>query len=192
LLVEQADLDHSCRLPERGLKAMSLKKVAKMTAWSLGAAALVIGTGLILSQTPGSDSSERKARLPSSAPRETVPGSVQAVEVADAYRTNEALADEKFTGKRTIVTGKMLQIKRVGVNLKDGDIRYDLLMSTGEPRDGFLNFAFGGTKHREHLAKLKVGQWVTIAGTPEGHKTKHEDGQEVVYFWGCEVIKSGD
>ncbi len=91
---------------------------------------------------------------------------VSAAEASNAYGTNEALADEKFTGQRTTVSGRMVQIRPIGTIVKDGDIRYDLVISSGKPDDGLLSFAFSGSKHRVELAKLMT-VWECELG-PEG------------------------
>jgi hypothetical protein len=132
---------------------------------------------------------------------------VPASEVASAFRTNAALADQKFRGKRVQVTGAVLRIKRKGTDA-EGKIVYELLMAAdrpagkgegtpGEPRarpresEAVVSFEFTEAA-RDELAKLNPGQRLSIEGYPEGHATREEHGYEVVYFFKCKIVKVGD
>src|SRR5262245_11292598 len=91
-------------LAEEVLKAMLLSKLAKTTAVLLTAVVLAAGIGLFLAQASGADAPKKKAAAPAEKPQEKgggatgaaekAEGAVSAAEVVEAFRTNEALADE--------------------------------------------------------------------------------------------------
>jgi RNA polymerase sigma-70 factor (ECF subfamily) len=202
-------------LAEEVLKAMLLSKLAKTTVVLLAAVVLAAGIGLFLAQASGADAPEKKAAAPAEKPpekgggaagaAEKAAGAVSAAEVVEAFRTNEALADEKFRDRRVAVTGYMLHIRRSGtLRTKEGDkVVYELEMSRKRYKDPdpgvavvletdpILTFRFT-EDDRAQLAKLKQGQKVTVEGRAEGHSTKEEKGREMIHFFDSKLLKVED
>src|SRR5262249_46733329 len=99
---------------------MFFGKVVKGTALLLVAGILRARTGLIRSPAHRAVGGEQEA-APAKAPQALPAGAVRAGEVARAYLTNAALADERFTGKPTTVVGRVIRITREqAVAVEDG------------------------------------------------------------------------
>jgi hypothetical protein len=178
---------------------MSRGNVVKLAAVVLLGAALLIWSGVFQSRAGTSAAHQEPPAEPA---RDPDPGTFTAAVVAFTYQTNEALADEQFTGKRITVAGRMIRIQRGPAPVKDGQPTYTLDMSTGErtdpltgkvvyQNDPLLQFRFTA-EQRADLAQLKRGQLVTIEAKPEGHATRENEGREMVYFFECKVIKAED
>jgi RNA polymerase sigma factor (sigma-70 family) len=174
------------------LRAMLLNQLKAVTAGLLllGVAALACG---VLARGPGDDKpgqAEEPAAQPKPAPEARPgPAAVPASEIAHTYRTNEALADERFTGVPVVVTGKMIRVERSGILLTPkGEKRvYILLMSAGDPSHSLLSFRFT-EDDRAELAKLKEGRVVWVQGKPEGYKRDAAGGQDTIYFFDCKLL----
>ncbi len=193
------------------LTAMFLSKVKLAMAVLLVAAIVVGGTGLLMSAASGHDTLEKRsqstdreaqktsAAQPAQAPNETNRIIASADELFSVYQTNEALADEKFTGKRVTVSGTMWRIKAVGETFagvkvvagKNTTIMkriYDLEMgSKSLVPPGSLHFRFT-EDDRKQLAKLKPNQEITIEGKIERHVPPSKEGQEFVRFVDCKLV----
>lgn len=197
-------------LTEGVLTAMFLSKFKVTMAVLLMVLALATGTGFVLSQASSPDApdvkppaadreiQEKNPAAPAEAPKEKVTAS--AGEVGQAYMSNMALADEKFTGKRVAVTGLVYLIS--GGEALYGDAmttkvpkpRYYLEMSAfatksspGAANDGkpirLLKLEFT-SDDRKQLAKLRPNQQVTVEGEP------YLSGQEprTIRFQNCKLI----
>jgi RNA polymerase sigma factor (sigma-70 family) len=189
------------------LRAMLLNQLKAVTAGLLllGVAALACA---VLARSPGDDKpgrTEEPAAQPKPAAQpepaaqlkpapEARPGpmTVPAGVIAHTYRTNEALADERFTGVPVAVTGKMIRVERSGILLtakgKGQEKRvYVLLMSSGDPTDSLLSFRFT-EDDRSQLAKLKEGRVVWVEGKPEGYTRNGAEGRDIIYFFDCKLL----
>ena len=104
------------------------------------------------------------------------------------FRTNAALADETYTDKRVAVTGQMSRI--TGTRVEDGTI-YLFEMSCGPANAKYVaTFRFNDDDRRQ-LARIKVGERVTIEGLCKGMAPVDEDGRQAVFFWECKLEKAG-
>jgi hypothetical protein len=162
-------------------------------------AALFAGTGYLLSQV---SKPEVQVVHPPAQPPEVQqpdPDAVSAAVLGYAYQTNEALADQKYTGRRVRITGRLLRIERA--RLQDGTPIYQLEMGSGErfdPNTGrmvvladpLLRFTFP-LSARDRLAPLNKGQKVTVEGRSEG-RAGMQEVRETLYFFDCELIRAGD
>src|SRR5262249_26596257 len=134
-------------------------------------------------------------------------------EIANAYQTNTAFADEKFTGKRVIVTGRVLRIRgaRVGqvfsstgapqnINVTPGARIYYLEMSGEEKaRPGTvgqsavsrppLRFQFTQDS-RNQLAKLRAGDQVRVEGELQDPSENSSGTVTLLEFHKCRIINS--
>src|SRR5262245_43523 len=212
---------NAAALAEEVLQAMLLSKIAKTTVVLLAAVVLAAGLGLFLARASRADAPQKPAAPPAEKPRErgeeagqpadkpgeAAAGAVSVAEVLEAFRTNEALADEKYRDRRVAVTGYVRYIRRSGIlPTKDGDkVVYELEMSLKPLKDlepdasGFLTVAVGfepiltfrfTEDDRRELAKLKQGQKVTVEGRAEGHSTKETKGREMIHFFDCKLLKA--
>jgi RNA polymerase sigma factor (sigma-70 family) len=119
-------------------------------------------------------------------------GSVSADEIWQAFRANDALADEKFMGKEVRITGPVQHIKRlIEEEGRKSTLVYRLTMDAigpggaESPEPGLpLVFVFPA-KERKQLAALTAGQQVTVQGTCQGVEGKS------VLFTDCSVVKVG-
>jgi hypothetical protein len=204
------------------LTAMFWYKVKVATAVLVAAAVVVSGSGILMSRAGGPDTPDRKsqASAPDDQERKVAPKestskkddhvTTSPAEIADAFQTNAALADEKFTGKRVRVKGKVLRIKWGAVaspqpgNAKTARQKtYDLLMLTEAPnsfvdREGVIRYkSVSGPalpvpnircqffeSDRKDLAQLKAGQEVIIEGRPEFNPSDY-----TISFLNCKIIK---
>ena len=188
------------------LNAMLLSQFKVTMGILLVAVTVVSGAGVLVSQASGPANQEKKseARSPDAQqeiPPDKVPVVVAAAdEIANAYQTNAALGDERFTGKRVTVTGKMLRIRGVrgptfgasGQVSPSGRSYYLEMIAEQKPRPGFSNplLRFQFTQDsRNQLAKLKVGQQVSV----EGELLEPSENNGVVTlieFHNCRIITS--
>jgi hypothetical protein len=104
------------------------------------------------------------------------------------FRTNAALADETYTDKRVAVTGHMSRI--TGTRVEDGTI-YLFEMSCGPANTKYVATFWFNDEDRRQLARIKVGEQVTIEGLCKGMAPLDEDGRQAVYFWECKLEKAG-
>jgi RNA polymerase sigma factor (sigma-70 family) len=150
------------------LRAMFLNRLKAIVGAVLLLAVLAGGTGLVLSASQAGDPKGPAAGAP--APKKGPKGTVRettAAIVVGAYETNEAYADEHFTGKRLRVSGFMISVKRGGGPLV-GDPAYVLTLS---PQPGpslpYLTFEFP-VGARKQLAPLQQGDQVVVEGRCQG------------------------
>jgi len=119
----------------------------------------------------------------------------EAHEVIQDYRTNAALADEKYTEKRVAVKGHMARITGVAVVEANGhqgavyllEMTPFLEQTPGGPKAmTYLSFRFTDAD-RSRLAKLKKDQAVTVEGLCKGFAPQEENGRRAIYFWDCQI-----
>jgi hypothetical protein len=184
------------------LTAMLLSKINVVVALLLTAVVLVSSTGLLISQASAPnnqekksqasarDDQERKDARQAPRPRDTERITADFGEVADVYLNNAALFDEKFTGKRIVVTGIMDRIiglpwnPRTPANPQEYREIYYLEMDPGGNHRTPLHFGFG-ENDRKQLAKLKKGQSVTV----EGELRQRNTGEGPIHFYNCKILK---
>jgi hypothetical protein len=172
-------------LTEGVLTAMLFSKIKVTTLVMLIVVGTVLGTGTLIlsvSRAKEKDGQEQQAATP---PKEIV-GEVTLSEVGAAYGRNDALGDEKFTGKQLRVTIKAGAIRRVSANGP-----YWLTMYPD--KDGYRAVFKFTLDHRKELAELKNGQEVTIegrCGIAEGGQPRTElgGGQARIEFGNCKII----
>jgi RNA polymerase sigma factor (sigma-70 family) len=121
------------------LNAMLLEKIMKLLGLAVLAGTLLTGAGLSLfglqaqetdPRANAAQSREKKKPAPTAAaPREQIK-MVTVEEVTDAFRNNDALADEMFSDQRVRVRGRVLSIKRV--NFPAGELIYSLTLENAE------------------------------------------------------------
>jgi hypothetical protein len=157
-------------LTEGVIRAMLLSKILVRSAVLF--LVVVLGTGIVFSHT-GDPVPEQPA--PAQARKDAVKGVFSAKEIADVFRTNEALFDEIMDQEAT-VTGLVLRIRR------EGDT-YVLKMSSGQP-PVLAKFSLD---NRKKLAKLIVGQQVTVKGTIRVNINFDEKDTEI-YMIECKVV----
>ena len=155
------------------------------------AASVLAGTGLLLgaSQQRGDDTKGSRPAAPAKGAAEATEA-----EVARAFLFNDALADEKFTGKVVRVTGKVLKVRRtrpdeylllLGGSYILGD---DFLTSKKTGSDLVLAFEFAGKEARKRLAALDTRQTVTVEGRCEGVRVLPASDCEAVRFVECKIL----
>ena len=192
-------------LTEGVLTAMLLSKVKIAMTILLVAVVLVTGTGVIMSQgsTPDTqekksqasapDIQERKDALPAQAQKQGDIRTVKDNDLWNVYQTNEALGDEEFTGKRFIMAAKMDRITAVGlkqvvVKTVPGGVfaPYKRIYAL---ESGRMRFEFT-EDDRKQLAKLKLGQELTIEGKIRGylHSEDNRHGAACIVFEECKII----
>jgi RNA polymerase sigma factor (sigma-70 family) len=178
-------------LAEGVLRTMRASKMGVMAGLLL-AASVLAGTGLLLgaSQQGGNDT---KGSRPA-APAKGAAAEATEAEVARAFLYNDALADEKFTGKVLRVTGKVLKVRRtrpdeylllLGGSYILGD---DFLTSKKTGSDLVLAFEFAGKEARKRLAALDTRQTVTVEGRCEGVRVLPASDCEAVSFVECKIL----
>jgi RNA polymerase sigma factor (sigma-70 family) len=187
------------------LRAMLMSKLRLLGSVLLLATILVSGAALVFAAAPTEEKTLPQAEeAPPPQPKRAVPA-VTITEVMNAYEDNDALVDERFTGKRVRVTGLVVRIQREP-GPKPGDT-YWLLMGdesgqtamrlqgardgvrlVGEPR---LGFRFVGPEDRKRLARLKSSQVVTVEGRCDGKATP-VGKQQIITFVDCRVIETSD
>lgn len=159
-------------LTEGVLQAMFLTKLTKVVGVLLVVLVVATGTGLVFTDLRASapEDQNNKTVTPTVTPKEATV-SATTVEILSAYGSNEALADEKFTGRLIRVTGTMMVIKR---SRKADEPVYLLSLAHGAPARGAseppavpLVFEFGA-KDRKQLAAIKRHQEMTIEGYCQG------------------------
>jgi RNA polymerase sigma factor (sigma-70 family) len=170
-------------LTEGVLRAMLLSKLKLVTVVLLVIFS-VIGTGL-LTISRSAIAEDKKPEGPAAqAPRNGEVASVSAMagDVFNVFDSNDALGDEKYTGKLLQVTGGMERVRRFGE-------KYVLTMiGLG---DSSLWFEFDA-KHRKKLAALGVHSTVTIRGQCDGRATVNMAGKikQVIRFRNCEIVQA--
>jgi RNA polymerase sigma factor (sigma-70 family) len=182
-------------LTERVLQSMTLSRITTVAVVVLMALGFTTGTGLMLAPASGSDPPEAKAGAPVQTPKgEAI--AAESGEISDAYLFNEALGDEKFTGKQVAVTGHPYRIMRSASSRTRGEraVAYDVLFPGIQERGTQipLLFHFVGDEARKQLANVKRGQQLTIEGLCEGRRMISlkggADNQEVIYFHNCKIV----
>jgi RNA polymerase sigma factor (sigma-70 family) len=201
-------------LTERVLNSMFLNRVTTVAAVLLMAVALTGGTGAILSSVSGADPQQATAAEQPQPPK-AEDGAVSWNEIARTYYQNVALAEEKYEGKKILVTGHMERIAQLH---KGGKVsRYALQMSystttstaSSRGRGGggrttgggktsettsvrttvlLLSFEFGSEAQKQ-LAGLDPSKLLTIEGWCDGISTDRTGGPEVVRFLNCRIVK---
>src|SRR5207245_6157027 len=166
----------------------------------------VYGTGVMMTRWIAPEPQDKKSQTsasgpktqaapPTTGPAESDKGTGTANEIGNVYLTNAALADEKFAGKRVAITGKMQRIRATGASTEKGQVLYDLEMFSGAGDAHhlvFLKFRFTDDD-RKQLAKLTVGQVLTIEGKPgRAHRVSKEEREIIIYFEDCKILKVGD
>jgi RNA polymerase sigma factor (sigma-70 family) len=177
-------------LTEGVLTAMLLSKVKIASVVLLIVVGTVLSTGtLMLSVSPAQekDNQEKKAVFPPPAPQGVV-GEATVTEVAYAYYDNDALGDEKFTGKRLKVTGPWHTVR----GLRGGGFNSHGYMLTMIAQSGDrLSFRFGSDS-RKQLAELKRGEILTIEGRCEGQTVEGgrtvEAGHGAISLSDCKIV----
>jgi RNA polymerase sigma factor (sigma-70 family) len=201
-------------LTEGVIRSMFLAKLTRLSALLLFVVTLTAGAGVMLTASGADDprAPDKKAEPPAGAPpeaarnktgpaallEERMPGVINAADIAQVFRTNEALADEKIRNKRVSVRGWVIRVKRAGIG-KDG-ILYDLLLATdirrspqgnvitGLATDAILSFRFS-EKSRKELAKLRPAQAVVVEGRCETFGPREERGQDTVFFFDSKLVE---
>jgi RNA polymerase sigma factor (sigma-70 family) len=168
------------------LTAMFLTRIKTTMVVVLLAIVLAAGTGLFFSASRAGDPQASPAAPEKENEKE---GAVRtdATDLAWVYFFNDALADEKFTGKTVRVDGAVTQVRRTG-RLRDG--QYWLVMVTGLEGNS-LPVWMEFVDSRKELAALEPGQHVTVEGKCEGRRPPLNDPQarEAVLLRGCKFIK---
>ena len=103
-------------------------------------------------------------------------------ELVRVYRTNAALADERFRAKFVIVTGKLAEIKRGGLmpSPKGDKQTYHLWMKASD--GAAVGFRFT-EDDRAALAKLVVGEEVRVKGKADGELSKN-----ILHLFECQLV----
>jgi hypothetical protein len=94
------------------------------------------------------------------------PIKVKAADLASAYRTNEAFADENYTGNDVEVSGTVHRVRRSPYGEPNKESGYVVVMPSapnGDPADMPL-LLFFDARHRKQLAALRPGQAITVRG----------------------------
>jgi RNA polymerase sigma factor (sigma-70 family) len=166
-------------LTEGVIKAMLLNKLGTVTAGALLAAVLAVGTGFFLAAAPadGVQPAREKEAAPQAVERTT------AVDLASIYHTNDALGDEKFTGKRVRVTGHMFRVKRA-----TGDRKAYWMEMNPMPAAMMVPIILEfDVKARKQLARIEVNQQATVEGRCEGRT--RVAGHEAILFIDCTLVR---
>jgi len=150
-------------LPQVGLKSPVTTPPLGTNALQLLIVFIICGVGLYYlvtsSGTSGSSSSATQDRN-TSAPQQAAPiGPIPAQDLAEAYNANKIAAEQKFNGRKVIVTGKVLQI---GSMLGPYVVLGNRSVINGV-QCGFSE------KDNAELAKLNKGQIISVQGTVTGH-----------------------
>jgi hypothetical protein len=199
------------------MTAMFLSQVKVAMGILLVTVTIVGGAGVLVSQAggpAGSPDAQQKVVAPSTRelPPDTLPTVAAAAdEIANAYQSNAAFADERFAGKRVTVTGKILRIR--GARLPSQVVSnknatgvtslsstpsariYYLEMSakTENPRAGsvivLVRCQFTQDS-RDQLAKLKVGQQVSVEGQLLEPSESSGGIVTLIEFHKCRVVAS--
>lgn len=172
---------------------MILSKL-KTVAMLLLVALCATGSGLLIARAIAGD--KKSEQSPTATPRRAIVRTT--VEVLwNTYNSNEALADQKFTGREVEVSGILRQIRRVeGVGkenprLLDNEgakIVYILRMVTRTGTQLWFQF---DAKDQERLATLKpLEQEVTIRGQCSGGIGIIVDGkiEHVIFVRSCGIV----
>lgn len=174
---------------------MFLNRLVKIGAVVFTAVALATGFDVTLGRLPakGLDDEKKEANKAPQTQKDGVSRLI-AEQIQRAYWSNEALADENFTGKRIQVTGKFSRIKREGSQKPSS--HYLLIMSPGlmggwgsgqKAVDFPAVFRFG-MEARKQLAGMKPGQEVTIEGRCLGRR-ENPNGEESILFHDCKIVE---
>jgi hypothetical protein len=182
---------------------MFLSQVKVSMGVLLLAVTLVSGAGVLVSHASGPTRQEKKSEAGSPnaqhkevvSPNEAQGEKVTAETIGNAYQTNAALADERFTGQRVTVTGKMLRIRGarlgqfIGSTGPGARIYYlEMTVPSGPHPPLLLRFQF--TKDsRNQLAKLKVGQQVSVEGEPLEPAEGSGGTVTLIEFRNCTIIE---
>ena len=93
---------------------------------------------------------------------------VTAVKLVETFMTNEALADESYSGKEVEITGKVARIYRPDHGDNPPEDKYVLEFEVGDAGKGvrydLYLLVFFDEKCRAELAKLKPGQTIRVRG----------------------------
>jgi RNA polymerase sigma factor (sigma-70 family) len=167
-------------LVEGVLKAMMLTKLAKAVTGFLLAVVLAVGVGFLLSASPAEGLIPQKERAEGKKPAVAA----TAADLAGTYDTNDALGDEKFTGRKVRVTGLMVRVRRVFVPKGAYLLALETQRAAGQTVPVLLEFDL---KARKQLAKVEKYQRVTAEGRCEGRTTVQ--GREAILFRDCTLVK---
>jgi RNA polymerase sigma factor (sigma-70 family) len=198
-------------LTDKVVGAMFVKRVKRRVAAVLFVLSLfAVGGGLLVCNVLGGQetaedsphaSGLNKAR---NAPqlkqsKESNPAVVQThpLDIAKAYRTNAALADELYTDKRVVVSGRMVRISKLPAdNMFSKQSTYLLQMDSGQSGSKTtVYFLFPiSDANRKGLASLKEDAMVAIDGQCKGVIEVHTGGPEngeMLYFEDSKIVEKG-
>lgn len=172
------------------LSTMFLNRLVKIGAVVFTTVALATGFGVMLGRLPakGLDDEKKEVNKAPQTPKDGVSRLI-AGQIQAAYWSNEASADENFTGKRIQVTGNFSRIKR---EIHQGPTYFLIMsprlrMSLQKAVDFPPVFRFG-MDARKQLAGLKPGYEVTIEGRCVGRR-ESANGEESILFYDCKIIE---
>jgi hypothetical protein len=145
---------------------------------------------LLAAVAPGADAPKPPAAAPAL--------KVTAVKLGNAYRTNEALAEETYSGKDVEVTGTVLRItksKQPSLHRAGGTDYAVVLVSDPAARAKLPVVCFFPGTERKQLVDLRPGQQATIRGrcldrmvwsVKPGHG--HDDDISEVWVAECKLL----
>jgi len=173
-------------LTEGVLKTMLFTKLKIATAGLLVLAfTLACGAGMIY-QTQAAEKPKAEAVIEKIEPRDaqaTKPTETSVQKVMLAYVGNDAKGDEEFLGHTLRMSGTVVGVQRLEI----GNEPHYLLTLDGEPRLNCPPLAFVfRTGSQKQLAKLEMGQQITIEGVCQGRTTK---GGDAITFTDCKIVK---
>jgi RNA polymerase sigma factor (sigma-70 family) len=179
------------------LRAMLLHKLGTLTAAVLALGVLGFGGALVTQHLAAGQQGRAEAATGATPARDATP--VDAADLMRTYRTNAALAAEKYQDRRFAVVGRMIRITGGQVVTRDGGTghNYVLEMASGEPASkSCVTFQFlfaDGDPGQKGLARLTEGQVVTVEGQCKGllRRPGQDDNREVVYFWDSRLSDAG-
>jgi RNA polymerase sigma factor (sigma-70 family) len=111
---------------------------------------------------------------------------VDAKQLIWVYHTNEALADEHFTGKPVKLTGSVIRVKRAA----DARVAYLLVLEPLTPEYKTRIVVHFAAEARHELAKLRPSQRVTVEARCTGRDTP-EDGYGTIACHSGKVLNVG-
>jgi RNA polymerase sigma factor (sigma-70 family) len=181
-------------LAEGVLRAMFLAKLKVAAAVVLAFAALVAGTGILLSTSHAGETdprSDRKAVV-----GEEV-GNTDAAEIESAFYLNDARADERFTGKRLRVSGTVRLVRKADRPKRNGGSFYNVILQPKQSLPGgkWLPVVLQcGPEGRKQLAELESGHRLIAEGVCQGRieimaPDLARDVQLIILFVDCKVIE---
>jgi RNA polymerase sigma factor (sigma-70 family) len=205
-------------LTEGVLRAMRINRFRVVLGLLLAASVLAAGASLLLASAQERGGGAKVNPVAAAPGKEAAKdgGAVDPPDLTAAFLDNDALADEKFVGKRLRVSGMVLSVRRApGAVAADTywllmdsgfarllgnkvPIRVGLGAGPGAGRPGRIEeivyplaFLFSGKEARKQLAGLQPQEWgviVTIEGRCERLETPL-GRQEMIVFRDCRIVK---